>query len=101
MDNATQAAAPTPGPWAAVNNEVFAVDEDGTRFALVAKVGPAFGAYAELRIAANASAIAALPDLLELAHAFREYVYDGSRSERRAAECLRQCDAAIAKAEGK
>lgn len=88
----------TPGPWRAGTHEDWLqiYGKDGNR---VAESIIAFRDSMEAGL--NARLIAAAPDLLELAHAFREYVYDGSRSERRAAEYLRQCDEIIAKAEGK
>jgi hypothetical protein len=47
---------------------------------------------------ANISLIAAAPDLLDLARAFKSFLEDDSRSPRRRSECLAACIDAIAKA---
>lgn len=87
----------TPGPWVARGGGYTQVMGGNPEF-LVADCS-CDRDYRQEDLA-NARLIAAAPDLLEMAHAFLEYLKDDSRSERRRAECLEQVISAISKATG-
>jgi len=52
----------------------------------------------EAQTEANARLIASAPDLLELVEAFASFLRDDSRSERRRAQCLAECESVLARA---
>lgn len=89
----------TPGPWV-YQDESVRQEESG---AIVAEVGPAFGAGASARRSANAALISAAPELLaalELITKWCEVSGFGNSTRSKQWTMLESARAAIAKARG-
>ena len=79
----------TPGPWRYMATPASGYTDWGV------KIGrDTIGVYIE----ADARLIASAPDLLELVEAFASFLRDDSRSERRRAQCLAECESVLARA---
>ena len=79
----------TPGPWRYMATPASSYTDWGV------KIGrDTIGVYVE----ADARLIASAPDLLELVEAFATFLRDDSRSERRRAQCLAECESVLARA---
>ena len=78
----------SPGPW-----WFTATEEEGYYVA-----GAGDKELTNLISREDARLIAAAPDLLELVEAFASFLRDDSRSERRRAKCLAECESVLARA---
>lgn len=90
----------TPGPWHVGLKQAHRIVYDPKGWA-VCDCTVYHGQDDADEMKANAALIAAAPELLELAEAFKSFLEDGSKSERRRVACLEACAAVIAKAEGR
>jgi hypothetical protein len=83
----------TPGPWVAIDHEIFADNQSRN----IADVWISFANIEDEEAKANARLIAAAPDLLEALEAFAEYAEKGTWGS---LDPVTQARAAIAKAKG-